>query len=336
MTVSRRPIAIRADGGSDIGLGHVMRCAALARALLAAGQPVIWLTKTPDILPLDLVSDIEVVALAPAEDEASSLQRGLAQTGSHGLIADWPLTDIALCAGLRQAGIWLALIGNHTGAAAADFIIRQRFQAQSDESHVCDGSAVLLLGPGYARCPKRIVRPAPSRLLVSLGGSRTRTLDRVLDTLNDLPAAASMEIDIRRPVAGKQSLQEAGLRDAMLAADIGILAAGTSLHEAAATGLPSLAIPIAANQAQRAQEFESCGLGIRVDPAEDRFEENLRAALARLAGSDTLRRDCAEAGQSRVDGLGASRVAARVIARQNSAGTAQASGASGRSAGNAG
>ncbi|WP_417497870.1 hypothetical protein [Maricaulis sp.] len=307
-------LAIRADGDTRLGLGHVMRCAALADALVGAGHRVIWLSRTPDAIPAELAARIEISAMAPDTVEADSLVPALAALRADGLIGDWQATDPALCRHVRRAGIWLALVGNHLAGAEADIVIHQRFAADTadDTAGICDGAAHLLLSPGYADLPVRAVKPEVKRLLISLGGSETAILDRVLDALRGMPELAPVELDVRRAGARATALPDTGLLDALCAADLAILAAGTTLHEAAATGLAAIALPITGNQSDRARQYQALGLGVSLDPTESGFETRVRETVAGLLNAAEQRQSFSAAGQATVDGHGARRVAARI------------------------
>ncbi|WP_417477350.1 hypothetical protein [Maricaulis sp.] len=314
MTGMPARLAIRADGDSRIGFGHMMRCAALAQALLDAGHPLVWLSRTPHAVPASLSARIDVRPFAADGDVADCLARTLRDAGVAGLIGDWQTTDALLCAQLRRAGFWLALIGSHHGDAEADLVIHQGFEpAQGGAlTRVCEGREHILLAPGYAGRPPRTIRPQVQRLLISLGGSDTPVLDSVLGALNGLPELEGVRIDIKRATPGADVLPEAGLLNELCAADIGILGAGTTLHEAAATGLAAIALPIAANQHERARQFETFGLGLSLDPAAGSFAEGLRQALRSLLETPARRQAFSRAGEAAVDGRGASRVAARI------------------------
>ena len=237
-------LAIRADGDSRIGLGHMMRCAALAHALLDAGHILTWFSRTPQTVPASLAHRIDVRPLAPGGEAAGSLLQTLTDTRVDGLIGDWQITDAPLCAQLRRAGFWLALIGNHHNGAEADLFIHQGFGAPlaGALAQICEGPEHILLAPGYAGRSPRTIRSPVQRLLISLGGSDTPVLGAVLDALDNLPELEGVIIDIKRAVPGTTTLPATGLLDELCAADIAILGAGTTLHEAAATGLAAIAL----------------------------------------------------------------------------------------------
>jgi UDP-2,4-diacetamido-2,4,6-trideoxy-beta-L-altropyranose hydrolase len=318
--MSRPParLAIRADGDARLGFGHVMRCAVLARALLDAGQALVWFSRTPQALPASLAARIEIRPMRPDDEDAAILLPALVQADFAGLIADWQITDAQLCRQLRQGGVWLALIGNHLGGAEADLTIRQGFEPalKDDPANTCAGSAHILLADGYADLPQRTIKPHVKRLLISLGGSDTpvlgAVLDAVLQALDGLPSLHGVDLDIRRATPLAAGLPETGLLDALRAADLAILAAGTTLHEAAATGLAAIALPIAPNQLERAEQFARLGLGVSLDPAAAGFASALRQQVEALMGSSALRQQFSRAGQAALDGRGAGRVARQV------------------------
>lgn len=316
MTGPSARLAIRADGDTQLGFGHVMRCAALAHALLDNGHELVWFCCTPQAIPEALAARIEIRPLSQDGDEAGALIANLADAGVTGLIGDWQTTHPELCRQLRRSGLWLALVGNHLSGAEADLVIHQRFGPApvADVSAICEGSDYILLAPGYAGLPPRRVKPQARHLLVSLGGSDTPLLNNVMQAIYDLPTLEGVEVEVRRALPRPTSLPEAGLLDALQSADLAILAAGTTLHEAAATGLPAIALPITPNQIERARQFELLGLGLSLDPAADDFAPRLRQTLAELLGAPALRQQLGLTAQKCVDGRGAHRVARRVTA----------------------
>ncbi|WP_417479952.1 hypothetical protein [Maricaulis maris] len=300
-------IAIRADGSKLIGLGHVMRCGALANALAEIGARIAWLTTTPQHLPAGLSHAVEPVQL----DNDEQLADALTARNIHHLVADWHRTDPQRVHSLRANGVHVSLVGNFLQDAVPDLHIRQGFLPGMSPSGAptLSGPKYLLLPASCEALPPRPVAATARRVLLSLGGTDSPLLARIRDRLaQGFPA---IEVDGRGPV-GNGPIPP--LTEAMRRADIGILAGGTSLHEAAATGLPSLCLPIAANQFERAGHFDSAGLGISLDPADPGFDQQFDTALAGLVSDQAGRQDMARTGQALVDGGGARRVATHLAA----------------------
>ncbi|RKR00173.1 hypothetical protein [Maricaulis maris] len=297
--------AIRTDGSTTIGLGHVMRCGALANALVAEGAEPLWLTTTPQHRPADLAPGIEVVVLADDDELGPTLDRH----GIRHLVADWKFTEADRVAALRAAGRHVSLIGNFLHGAVPDLHVRQGFLPALSPSGAAalSGPKYLLLSDAYRALPTRQTADRANRILVSLGGTITPVLDRIRERLAE---TFSGLIDWRGPASNGPVPP---LAQALRQADIGILAGGTTLHEAAATGLPTLCVPIASNQLDRAEQFESVGLGISLNPDDPGFDRQFEAALETLMRDAGRRGAMARNGQALVDGDGAGRVARHLI-----------------------
>lgn len=295
-------LALRADGSNTIGLGHVMRCGALANALVVAGAAPIWLTTTPQYLPADLDPAVEIIVLESDDALADHLEA----LAIRDLIADWKVTDADRVATLRRHGTHVTLIGNFLHGAIPDLHIRQGFLPglSASGAPALSGPKYLLLARNYTNLPAREVGPTAGRILLSLGGTHTPLLARIRDLLaRSFPA---MDVEWRGPA---RNGPVPPLNEALRLADIGILAGGTSLHEAAATGLPTLCVPIASNQLDRAAQFESAGLGLSLNPDDPGFERRFGTELSALIADADRRQTMARTGQALVDGGGADRVA---------------------------
>ncbi len=299
-------LALRVDGSSTIGLGHVMRCGSLANALVTAGATPVWLTATPHHLPADLDPAIEIVAL----DSDDGLDNRLLAARIHFLVADWKVTDAKRVAGLRERGLHVTLIGNFLHGGIPDLHVRQGFLPGLSESGApaLSGPKYLLLSKNYANLPAREANEKVKQILLSFGGTHTPLLARIRELL--ARAFPAIEIDCRGPATNGPVPP---MSQALQTADIGILAGGTSLHEAAATGLPTVCVPIAPNQLDRAAQFESAGLGVSLNPADPGFEHQFEADLAALITDVDRRQAMARTGQALVDGRGADRVARHLL-----------------------
>ena len=310
------PVAIRADGGGTIGMGHLHRCAALAEALEAAGAPCLFLTQTPDAL-----AGLWSGRIAPADDAALADQLDALEAAL--LVGDWKSTPLDAVRSVRRNRP-VVLIGGDADTSEADLVIRQGFIPCENEDSL-SGADYILLKPGFRDAPLRQTRQAVSRLLISLGGGMHKESNAVVDAVAALPEARDWEIILTDKAALKRARQrhgEAGLRwtapnrTASLAKDMGIadlaiLAGGTTLHEAAAAGLPVICLPVADNQRRRAAALDRLGLGILADPD---APGDIAAPLLALARDPARRAAMAARGQALVDGRGATRCAAAIIA----------------------
>lgn len=304
-----RPVLIRADGGRELGFGHIRRCTILANALISQNVNVTWLTRSPEILPADLDTACTVEPLGSGDEGEAVL--GLGQRiGASVLIGDWRETDSKLVAKLKAAGLLIVLIGNNTGTAAADLVLRQRFEQKPApaDTHVMDGADYLLV-------PEAVVRPLPqtarkaSRMLLALGGSDNAGLEAVRKQVRESAARLGLSVDNMQAGAGEPPLTHKAIAARMTSADFAVIAAGTALHEAAAQALPAVVLPITANQKERAISWQRLGFGHAVMPENPNWRSELDRAIRQTALSHPIRIRASACMSALMDGLGARRAA---------------------------
>jgi len=193
----------------------------------------------------------------------------------------------------------------------------------------------LLLGPRYAllRPEFRLAHDAvrrfdggATRFLVAFGGidAANLTLLALKAVEEAVPPGGQVDVVIgndhgrRRELEGR--CQEGGwnlhvqterLAELMAQADIAIGAGGGTLWERAASGLPSIAMPVAENQRAQVADAARHGLLRMVDPA-GLTVSGLGRCVAALAADRIARERMSKACLAAVDGFGARRVASRI------------------------
>src|SRR5579883_2419821 len=155
-----RNLLIRANGGEKIGMGHLVRCRALAEAWQDAGGEV---------------------QFASAGESAEATAAMAAETGAEWVVLDGYRFDSSFVDTLKQSGLRVLFIDDCGGAKRypADLILNSNLHA-SEALYTGRAPATgLLLGPRYAllrrrfRCtpPDPEQPPAARRVLVTMGGS---------------------------------------------------------------------------------------------------------------------------------------------------------------------
>ena len=303
-------ILIRADGGPTIGFGHVTRCRALARTLHELGRQVLWITRTPDVLPADVKALCAIVSVTQT-DEFEALCALAREHRASVLIGDWKDTDPILVQKLRDTGLPVALLGNQTGVAQADLIVKQRFvpQPETRGAHCLDGPEHLLLPAAFSPLPPPVAATQAQSVFVSLGGSQCELIDHCLALCEAHGHQLSLKVDILRPDHQGTPHRAQEVAERMRAADFAVMAGGTSLHEAAACRLPAICLPIVPRQLDRARSWEALGFGVSLVPDTPHWESQLATAFNRFHTDVEIRQGAIEKMAASVDGLGAQRVA---------------------------
>ena len=283
-------ILIRADAGPDVGVGHVMRCLGLAQAWQDRGGAVAFACAAiPDAICARLRSEgitVHLIGASPASAEDARLTRALAED------ADWLIVDgygfdqewLRQVAGRARIALWTD--HRHAPELPVDLILNQNPHATDALYGSSAPKARLLLGPGFTvlrrefRGPlsRRVVRDSVRRMLVSFGGGAAPGAHQAFldaaDLLGDrLPpttlllghAHPDREAILRRAarhpaISAMPAIQ--GFPDLVEASDLAISAAGATIWELAALGVPSLALVIADNQEPLAEHLHSLGAGI--------------------------------------------------------------------------
>jgi len=333
-------VVVLADGGAVIGMGHVMRCLALADRLAERGAVVTFVTRagTPAVLAQAARHGCAVRELESGDDAESDLGAFLDVAGeldAAAAVVDVYGFGIEGQIALRAAGLRLAMIDDAGGAHfVADVVVNQNIHARR-EAYTVAPHTRLLLGPRYALLRRafvgRTARPVDGapRILITMGGGDAdnvtlrvlRAADRLdLDVALDvvvgpafghLPTVTAAAREARHPVQVHQDPQDlAGL---MTRATVALSAAGSTCWELAHLGVPAVLLVLAENQVGVAAGLHAAGFAVSLGEAAGASDAALREALATLLADPARRAAMAQAGRRLVDGAGAVRVAAELM-----------------------
>lgn len=344
--MTRPHLLIRADASSEIGIGHVMRCLALAQAWGDRGGDVTFVCHE---LPEGLLPRLhqERINIASVEAEQGSLEDArwtaeLAATwASFAVVLDGYSFGAEYQQVVRSSGSCLVVVDDYgqIGSYAASIILDQNLGSEPRLYEKRDPQSLLLLGADYVLLRRDVVQSrrardfgeTADRVLVTCGGADPVGLTgRLLESLGRLrqpllnvrvvlgPAAAGIPEDVvngfphQLEVLGTQE----SLAPLMSWADLAVAAAGSTVWELAYLGLPSLLISVAPNQRPAAAQLQRAGFAVDLGKAGDSgLEERLTEALHELIGDAGRRSAMSSAGARVVDGLGAGRVVERILRR---------------------
>jgi len=346
-------VAFVTHAGPGIGLGHVRRCLALARAWAPEGADLAFLAPgagaaleraAPELRAAG-AARVDVV-LEEWERDAGPARARIGEIGADVVVVDSYAVTPAFAASLAEvAGRVVAVDDLADRPLPAHVVVNGGVAAESlgyDRAGAPGRTGPdtrYLLGPRYAlidprfgeRPPESPSRPSVRSVLIALGGAPApEMLAAAVDAV--LEAAPGASVDV---VAGPFSPRIAGarvervtvhgdppdMRALMRAVDLAVTGAGVTLYELAATGIPAVVVEIADNQGPNAAGFAAAGAAVLAGRAGDAaLRDGIAAAVSRLAHDPALRAALAGRGRALVDGRGALRAAREIAAMVPAAG----------------
>ncbi len=314
------------------GMGHLFRGLHLAKALRAAGDEILFAVND-DRRSLEVLHsegfDAEVV---PSYTSGPDWEEGLLRKHRP----DWWINDrldtAAAHAGkIVDSGVMLATFDDHGdgGLSAAFNVLAMDLDPSERMPNGLYGAEYIILDPKIEKY--RAAFPAcgnPSEILVTLGGSDTYGMTpRVLSALGGMQIPPAVGVSLGPNFNHRETLNSAlakypgrvriydnpsSLVGLVAKAKIILCGGGVTLFEAAALGVPALAIANEPHEIPIVRWFEEKGFCICLGFRENGVESRLSSALPDLlSGSDHLEQ-MSRTGRSLVDGRGLERIVARI------------------------
>ncbi len=328
-------LLLRVDASEELGMGHFMRGLALAQAWReATGGPVRFLAATLPPAALDRLA-AEGFGCDLVADEDALLAR-IAESPEAWLAIDGRHFSADEVMGLAIVASRCLMIDDH-GALdhyGVDLIVNPNLFAEPRlYDGRCPAMTQRLCGARYALLRRELrhavadhaPRPdGPLRILLTLGGSDPHHLTiplarAILRASGDRAETTAVigpggrEPDLSSLGAAERSrltvLRQPPDWPAPLAAsDLAVSAAGTTLLELAALGVPALWVSNNEGEEAAASQAEAAGCGRYLAPVTDLDDTALAAGLSALLDDPDRRAAMAAAGRRLVDGAGAARV----------------------------
>lgn len=299
-----------AEAGATVGFGHLTRCVALHDALMSLGCQceLVVAGKAPSHVVGTRNSRIQDWRLPKTAVEYV--------TGVDIAVVDSYVADVGVYEAVAEAAsvaVYLddtARLSYPRGVVVNGSPEAQRigFRTRQDTTLLL-GVRYQLLRAEFEAAAERFIRQNVDRVLVISGGSDAGGIrDGMVASVEIAYPAAVIDV-----VKAPRSAVE--MRDAMLAADVAVSAAGQTLYELAVTGTPAVAVCVADNQVPQALAFERAG-AIRLFGAWDESgaRERLVAMTAALEPR-SAREAMSASARALVDGRGAERVARTCVSR---------------------
>lgn len=340
VTRSNRTLVIRADAGSQMGTGHVMRCIALGQAWLDAGGEVAFLTccDNEEILQRLHEEKFDVRGLSDGSELQSELLN-LKATASW-LVLDGYQFDLETHRTVRRLGFKLLCVDdyNHLPEYEADILLNQNISADHFEYN-CNIECRKLLGTRFAML-RREFRRAPIRrgvpktintILISMGGSDLSNASlKVIDVISNMdnpklhvkvvigsanPNRSSLEQAVRHSSAHVELIDSVqDMTELMSWADFVVSAAGSTCWELAALGVPFATVILADNQEKLALQLERQASVFCAGWADEGMSKRLAGYLSSVLADRSSIQCCVDELAGLVDRFGVDRILCRPAA----------------------
>jgi UDP-2,4-diacetamido-2,4,6-trideoxy-beta-L-altropyranose hydrolase len=353
MTAATFPgtLCIRADADARRGIGHVMRCIALAQAWQDEGGNVVLVSATDSPALLERLKSERIkvtrsLGLPGSIEDAQDLVQQAGATRATWVVLDGYHFGPEYRSIIKKADLKLMVIDDlaDSDLSMSDLILNQNLHAtpQLYENHagkttrLLTGLSHVLLRREFLTKPllrERGVSVETMNLLVTLGGADapnvTEHIMKMLAT-HDLPmrmhvtiivGAANPHLDALQaalPVLQKRHntrlhINPPNVPELMRAADLALSAAGSSCWELACLGVPMALIITADNQREIARSLEVGGAALNLGEHTGFPQQDSFEKLANLMMDQGLRSRMRSQAKDLIDGQGAKRVVAALI-----------------------
>ena len=332
-------IYIRADSNPVISGGHIMRCAAIARALAEAGEQVCFLTA--DDNPAGVLEEMGFPFLVLHSDwrdlmtDAETVRDLLRKEKDPILLIDTYSITREYVEYLKPHARIASLGSKREYLGPLDLLINYSTDIDYDfYAASYDSRTRLLLGPAFAPLRAEFQNVIPrfreraGRILLTTGntdpGHTVPTLLReLLPVLEDRGAAVDAVIgrmfedreELHRLYDGSPSVtlheNVTSMSALMRQCDLAVSANGTTVYELSAMGLPTVSFAIVPEQVRSALALSGLGAVDYCGRAYEEGEECIRRIVRRTAyylDNSPARAALAERAHSLIDGNGCGKI----------------------------
>jgi spore coat polysaccharide biosynthesis predicted glycosyltransferase SpsG len=333
-------VLFRCDASPEIGLGHIVRCVALADELVRTHGVSVGFAMRESSIGCEIVKRRSYPILRPpsgaAFDYEAWLSDSMRQSKAQVLVADvrddLPQSVLEALAGRGAVIAVLDDVSERRLAADIAFYPPvpqvQRANWATFRGRLCVGWEWIVLRSQFAE-PLQARRNSTRRLLIAMGGSDPAGLTlkavRAVDVLDEdfecvvvlgsgFGHRQSMQDllgNTRRRFSMREDVRE--MSATMAQADLALCSFGMTAYELAAMGVPAVYVCLTADHAESASALVDAGMGVSVGVNDENTETRLRAAVDRLLVDKNARARMSMRARELVDGRGASRVAALLV-----------------------
>lgn len=338
-------ILFRADGNAHIGSGHIMRCLSIADAFKRKNKDCLFVLADNTFQPLIESRGYAVYILesdyCDMDGEFENLKEVILSNCSEMLIADSYFVTANYLQKLKVLAYLVYIDDLASFAYPADVLVNYNAYGPDidykklyfNENVVCPR---LILGAGYVplremfrNVPKNKQRKTVKDILISTGGADSAHLalkiaecvakDNTYDwhfligTMNPDYGEIKKIAEKNKTIHIHYNVKD--MKYLICSCDLVVSAAGSTMYEIAACGVPMITYVLADNQIPGAEAFAKLGLAVSCGDLRDK--ENtatiLMDAVDRMEKSFILRKQIGEKMQHMIDGFGADRLVGELL-----------------------
>ena len=326
----RNFVLILTECGADIGFGHLTRCLSIADAFRSAGiDAEVWVAAEASLAQ----SFPETVRLVDWYGLPEDLMAEAA--GAYGVLVDSFKIGIREMERIAAVNARTAVIDDaprrqYASGVVIDWTIDAEhfaFPTRSAGVSYFLGSGYCALRPEFRRVPERVFSDSPLSLLVTFGGSDTRSMTAPIVAMLQQEFPALEKLVAVGPACSNRTFRSLENHNTvfrtavdgdqmqrwMARADVAICGGGQTLYELASQGLPPVITGVAEDQKEDIRGFTRAGFGIEAGCWQRPDLLEAIAAGIRELWPAYLRQRHSEAGRRCVDGHGAERLVTAIL-----------------------
>ncbi len=340
-------VVFRADGSSHLGLGHVVRCLALAQYLkqkkgidsffvLRAEKDIVRMIETQGFPTFSAPDDFEGDYLFIQEVAKNKNAKIVISDICHpeNLVR---MDDLKSYLRKIEENFFLMSLGGGTSFDIPGHIVVYPYFRLSFQKPENGKDRNFLLGPSYfifrdeflkVRPKKRKISPEARKILVTIGGGdpyrisllAAKSLKLIEDDLKIKivigPAyPKSLPQEIQSALQGKniQLLDSSSsLPEEMLWCDLAVTGDGLTKYETALTGTPSIMISQPLSEIELNRDFVKAGTVHYLENSETVSPEKLAGEINRFLNNEELRKQMSRKGMEMTDGKGIEKIISHI------------------------
>ena len=346
-------IIIRADAGPKIGAGHIMRCLSLADALKDINRDVIFVSADENAGKMVEARGYKLIALGTDSlnplDELDKLKCVPEFDKAEAIVLDSYYIHTDYVKEIKKTKTVVCIDDLLDEAFPADLVINYNLFANEkayDELYLkLDNKPLFILGPIYAPLRKEFSLTIPyevkenvESVLVLTGGADpchvalglAREICKRRGDKNELDAQFHLvvgalsqdyeEIENMAKVCGDRIILHrnvSNMKELMVSCDLAVSAAGSTLYELCACGVPTITYVTADNQIEAEKCFSEKNIMLSVGDARNNesFFEGMYSLIQNTVADRALRDNLSAKSKDLIDGKGAERLAKEIVKR---------------------